>query len=152
MSTTFLTVPSSASTGSRAATRIILPCLPESAGPNERDIFMAFIKSFREGPNRRMEVRLLTAIHRAADATDNSDAYVSRVLVDMGLMAPRLAYPGDFLDHVDATLLRDRPLRSVPPSYITLTQHWVAIGDEGSNLRNSATMPENRLHSFLATV
>ncbi|MCB1538687.1 MAG: hypothetical protein H6865_00110 [Rhodospirillales bacterium] len=114
----------------RTQIRIILPCLPESAGPVERDIYMGFIRALREGPSRRMEVRILTAIHRAADATDNSDAYVSRVLVDLGLMAPRLAFPGDFLDHVDANLYRLRPLASPPPGYIALQAHWQAIGDE----------------------
>jgi hypothetical protein len=114
----------------RTHTNVILPCLPENTGRAERDIYMSFIRALRDGPSRRMEVRVLTAIHRAADATDNSDAYVSRVLVDMGLMAPRLALPGDFLDHVDATLLRDRPLVSIPAGYLALTQHWAAIGDD----------------------
>ncbi|NBX66098.1 MAG: hypothetical protein EBQ96_03775 [Proteobacteria bacterium] len=136
---------------SRQATRIILPCQPENAGKIEREIHLAFFKSFREGPHRRMETRILTAIHRAADVTDNSDAYVSRVLVDMGLMAPRLAYPGDFLDHVDATLLRDRPLRTVPPSYLALTAHWSAIGEDGYALQERAEGPEKRLYSFLTT-
>lgn len=136
----------------RARTRIILPCLPESVGANEREIYMAFIKAFREGPQRRMETRLLTAIHRAADMTENSDAYVSRVLVDMGLMAPRLACPADFLDHVEATLLRDSPLRSVPPSYLALNAHWKAIGDEHLLDRQGYNPAENGLHSFLATV
>lgn len=115
---------------SRSQITIILPCLTEHCGRLERDIYMAFIRAYREGPSRRMEVRVLTAIHRAADLTDNSDAYVTRVLVDMGLMAPRLALPCDFLDHIDATLLRARPLMSVPPGYIALTRHWHDIGDD----------------------
>lgn len=136
---------------SRSGTTIILPCLPESAGKYERDIYMAFIHALREGPHRRMEVRILTSIHRAADATDNSDAYVSRVLADMGLMAPRLAFPGDFLDHVDASLIRERPLMgSVPAAYTALASHWRAIGED-----LYAFLPETRrdampLHSFLA--
>lgn len=115
---------------SRAQISIILPCLPEHCGSLERDIYMSFLRAYRDGTSRRMEVRILTAIHRAADLTDNSDAYVTRVLVDLGLMAPRLALPGDFLDHIDATLLRDRPLGSVPASYLTLAQHWRDIGDD----------------------
>ena len=69
---------------SRSQITIILPCLPEHCGGMERDIYMSFIRAYREGPSRRMEVRILTAIHRAADQTDNSDAYVTRVLADMG--------------------------------------------------------------------
>lgn len=117
-------------TRSIAHTATILPCLPENAGPTERDIYMTFIRALREGPSRRMEVRIMTAIHRTADGTDNSDAYVSRVLVDMGLMAPRLAFPGDFLDHVDATLVRGRPLRTMPASYTALAHHWAALGED----------------------
>jgi hypothetical protein len=113
-----------------AHTSTILPCLPENVGPAERDIYFGFIRALREGSSRRMEVRIMTAIHRAADVTDNSDAYVSRTLVDMGLMAPRLAFPGDFLDHVDATLVRGRPLRTIPASYTALAHHWAAIGED----------------------
>lgn len=131
MTTTVLNGASvNATTSSRIHTRIILPCLPQSASEPVREIYMAFLRAFREGPQRRMETRLLTAIHRAADVTENSDAYVSRVLCELGLMAPRLAYPGDFLDHVDATMVRDRPLLSVPPAYLALVQHWAAIGEE----------------------
>lgn len=110
---------------------VVLPYLPDGVGSTEHDIFVAFISALREGPKRRMEVRILTAIHRAADISDNSDAYVSRVLVDMGLLAPRLAFPGDFLDHVDATLVRKHPLGGkANASYYALVEHWVDIGDE----------------------
>jgi len=132
---------------SRSHTPNILPCLPEHAGATERNIYMSFIRSLRESTHRRMEVRILTAIHKAADQTDNSDAYVSRVLVDMGLMAPRIAFPGDFLDHVDATLLRDRPLKTVPSSYQALTRHWGALGEESWLL--SAAFKGAQMHSFL---
>ena len=148
--TTYSTLTHTTSAGRDAHTRIILPYLSERAGQAERDIYMAFLHAFRDGANRRMEVRLLTAIHRAADVTENSDAYVSRVLADMGLLAPRLAFPGDFLDHVEATLQRDRPLMGMPASYEALLRHWVAIGDDalpaqGTGARNIAS-----LHSFLA--
>lgn len=132
----------------RTLTPTILPCLPENAGATEREIYTAFIRSLRESNHRRMEVRVLTAIHKAADLTDNSDAYVSRVLVDQGLLAPRLAFPGDFLDHVDATLLRDKPLLRVPVSYQALTQHWGALGEEAWPHRNGRPAG-GLLHSFL---
>jgi hypothetical protein len=135
-----------------AHTSVILPCLPESAGSNERDIYMSFIRAVREGPSRRMEVRIMTAIHRAADNTDNSDAYVSRVLADMGLMAPRLAFPGDFLDHVDATLMRGRPLRSVPAAYIALAYHWAAMGEDLYALSDEFRKPGGHASSPLVTV
>ena len=148
MTTTLFTSPNT--TGHRhrrSLTPTVLPYLPENAGSNEREIYTAFIRSLRESTHRRMEVRILTAIHKAADLTDNSDAYVSRVLVDLGLLAPRLAFPGDFLDHVDATLLRDKPLLRIPASYQALTQHWGALGEESPYRNNRAA--EGLLHSFL---
>lgn len=149
MTTTLFTTPSPAKANH---IKIILPCLHENAGTAERDIYMIFIRSLREGGlHRRMEVRILTAIHRAADVTDNSDAYVSRVLVDMGLMAPRLAFPGDFLDHVDASLVRERPLLGVSPSYMALAQHWNAIGEDLYVLP-PAFRDTDPLHGFLVTV
>lgn len=132
----------------RSLTPTILPCLPENAGAAEHDIYTSFMRSLRESTHRRMDVRILTAIHKAADLTDNSDAYVSRVLVDQGLMAPRLAFPGDFLDHIDATLLRDKPLQHVPASYQALAQHWSALGEEAWPYRNNGA-GEGLLHSFL---
>jgi hypothetical protein len=135
---------------SHTAIRIILPCLPESAGATEKQIYMGFIQALRAGAGRRMEVRILTAIHRAADLTGNSDAYVSRVLADMGLMAPRLAFPGDFLDHVDATFLRTRPLRTIPPAYAALAHHWMTIGEDLYALSGLFRGSAEELHSFLA--
>lgn len=108
----------------RGAPAVVLPCLPDRTPAAERGIYMAFIRSLREGMRRRMDVRILNAIYQAADLTGHSDAYVSRVLADMGLRASRLAFPGDFLDHVDATFLRERPLGRVPASYVALRQHW----------------------------
>ena len=89
------------------------------------------------------------AIHRAADASDNSDAYVSRVLADMGLMAPRLAFPGDFLDHVDATMCRQRPLRSLPAAYAALAHHWKALGED-IYAGETGTVAGAPLYSFIA--
>lgn len=153
MSTTYVTRPATATTTTRRAhSTVILPYMPESTGKAEREIYMAFIRALREGTQRRMEVRILTSIHRAADATDNSDAYVSRVLADMGLIASRLAFPGDFLDHVDATMLRDRPLHSVPASYLALTQHWAAIGEELYDPALRSSGKTDQMYGFLAMV
>ncbi len=129
---------------------VILPCMPETTGGMEREIYMSFIRALREGPSRRMEVRILSAIHRAADATDNSDAYTARVLVDMGLMAPRLAFPGDFLDHIDATTYRQMPLRSMPAAYIALGEHWAAIGEEKAG--EKGRVAAGGIPGFFATV
>ncbi len=130
----------SASTSFRSRhTQVILPFLPESAGQAERDIYMAFIRSMRDSAQRRMDVRVLTAMYRAADLTANSDAYVARVLVDMGLLAGRLAFPGGFLDHVDASVWRENPLRALPASYKALLRHWEVLGEDMQSVRWNGT-------------
>ena len=115
----------------RPLTSIVLPHLSDDTETSRKDIYMAFIRSLRDAPHRRMEVRVLCAIHACADMTDNSDAYVTRVLVDLGLRAPRLALPGDFLEHADTHLLRGKsgPVPA-PQSYKELAQHWQALGDD----------------------
>jgi len=114
----------------RPLTSVVLPHLTDQTDSDRQEIYMAFIRALRDAPHRRMEVRVLCAIHAAADATGNSDAYATRVLVDLGLRAPRLALPGDFLEHADTHLLRGQPGPvPVPQSYIDLAGHWQALGD-----------------------
>jgi hypothetical protein len=43
---------------------VVLPCLSEKIKADDRDIYMAFIFSFRDAPYRRTEIRILTAILR----------------------------------------------------------------------------------------
>jgi len=115
----------------RPLTTTVLPHLTDHTDEDRKQIYMAFIHALRTDPHRRMEVRVLCAIHAAADQTDNSDAYVTRVLVDLGLRSPRLALPGDFLDHADTHLLRAKPAPCpAPPSYVELAEHWRALGDD----------------------
>jgi hypothetical protein len=80
--------------------------------------------------------------------TDNSDAYVARVLVDMGLLAPRLAFPGDFLDHVFAS----GRLYGASVRYAALVRHWKDIGEDLFITNNEYAFSECRMQSFLSTV
>ncbi len=71
-----------------------------------REIYLRFMGHIRHVPVSRAEIKILSSIQFTADMTDNSDAYISNVLIDMGLRAPRLAFPNAFLDYADKALLR----------------------------------------------
>ncbi len=71
-----------------------------------REIYLRFMKHIRHVPISRMEIKILSAIQFTADMTGSSDAHIAKELVDMGLRAPRMAFPIEFLDYADRTLMR----------------------------------------------
>ncbi|PCK00367.1 MAG: hypothetical protein COA45_00875 [Zetaproteobacteria bacterium] len=74
--------------------------------PEQWSIYTRFIGHMRHVPVSRMEIKILSAIQFTADMIDISDAHTAKELVDMGLRAPRIAFPIEFLDYMDSALLR----------------------------------------------
>ncbi len=113
--------------------RINLP-LPPSSGEEDRfemEVYARFMKHLRHVPNHRMEIKILSAIQFTADMIDTSDALVAKVLVDMGLIAPRKAFPIAFLDFVDKSIMRTSWDVGTPPvSVVKLHDHWNRIGED----------------------
>ncbi|MCK6419206.1 MAG: hypothetical protein L6Q57_09840, partial [Alphaproteobacteria bacterium] len=76
-------------------------------------------------------IKILSAIQFTADMADTSDAQVSKLLVDWGLRAPRLAFPADFLKFTDAALMRAAGAHDAAgPSLRELKIHWDTIGED----------------------
>lgn len=127
----------------RPITAIVMPSIHYSGRNDDtsREIYMAFTQSLRDTQNQSLERRILCAIHKAADRTGHSDAYITRVLVDMGLRAPRLALPSDFLDHADSNLLATHrfPI-PLPESYRDLATHWGALGEDSYGTSTSSIL------------
>lgn len=122
--------------------KIILPNLPKAGQDNqfELEVFSHFIGHLRQVPNSRLEIKILSSIHFTADMLDTSDALISKTLVDLGLRAPRKAFPISFLDFVDRTMARQVWDYSSPaPSVLALKQHWDLIGEDrfSSSLQQS---------------
>ena len=111
---------------------IALP-LPPTASAQERsdmDLYARFMRHLRNVPNSRMEIKILSAIQFTADMLDHSDAHVSKVLVDLGLRAPRMAFPADFLKFVDFSLMRTGwDVGGPTPAMVELKDHWRKIGE-----------------------
>lgn len=113
--------------------RIILPAPPasEAGETDERAFYGWFVKHLRDVPNSRIEIKILSAIQFTADALGYSDAHIAKSLVDMGLRAPRMAFPSDFLSFADSCLLRSGwEVGGPSASLLALKKHWDAIGED----------------------
>jgi hypothetical protein len=114
--------------------RVVLP-LPPLGGDEtkfEMEIYVRFMRHLRQVPNSRLEIKILSAIQFIADLLDHGDALVAKTLVDMGLRAPRRAFPVSFLDFVDRSMARQSWDHGnfPPPSVATLHHHWSRIGED----------------------
>ena len=86
-----------------------LPCDYYVAGPNEKEIIQVFLNGLQHTDHEIcIEKRILSAIYRTADLTDNSDAFVSKILAENGLKANRSAFPQDFLAYIDKMIIKPR--------------------------------------------
>ncbi len=78
----------------------------ESACPVQKELYLCFMGHMRRVPVSRPEIKILSAIQFTADRLNVSDAHVSKELVEMGLRAPRLSFPLEFLNFLDHALMR----------------------------------------------
>jgi hypothetical protein len=108
-----------------------LPPMPGEEARFEMEVYARFMRHLRHVPNSRMEIKILASIQFTADMMDTSDALVAKTLSDLGLRAPRKAFPVTFLDFVDkSTARRHNGLGTPPPSIVALKEHWDRIGEE----------------------
>lgn len=103
-------------------------------GRFEMEIYARFMRHLRNVPNSRMEIKILAAIQFTADMLDTSEALIAKTLVDLGLRAPRKAFPGTFLDFCDNMLLRAAAKfgddHTTPPQAVSVLKgHWDSIGE-----------------------
>ena len=97
----------------------------------ELEIYARFMRHFRLVPNSRIEVKVLSAIQFTSDMMDLNDALVAKCLADMGLRAPRRAFPESYLDHVDRSLMRSGWEAGGPSaSSVDMKRFWDDIGED----------------------
>ncbi len=97
----------------------------------ELEIYARFMRHLRHVPNSRMEIKVLSSIQFTADMMDIGDALVAKTLVDMGLRAPRRAFPAAFLEHADAAIIRSGWEVGGPSNAVVeLKNHWDKIGED----------------------
>lgn len=111
---------------------VFLP-LPPLGGmeSTELEIYARFMRHFRMIPNSNIEIKVLSAIQFTSDMMDLNDAVVCKTLADMGLRAPRKAFPETYLEHVDRSLMRSGWDVGGPcASSIDMKRFWDEIGED----------------------
>ena len=110
---------------------VILPLPPERDECREIDVYARFMRHIRNVPNSRLEIKVLSALQFTADMTDHSDAHVAKILVEHGLRAPRMAFPAEFLEYADQSLMRGGWDVGGPSEALNeLRDHWARCGDD----------------------
>jgi len=113
------------------ADNISLPLPPERQDAGEMAVYARFMQHLRHVPNSRMSIKVLSAIQFTADMQDHSDAHVAKLLVDLGLRAPRMAFPADFLTFIDQALMRDEwDVAGPSEALCDLRQYWNENGED----------------------
>lgn len=122
-------ITSSPSMTAKETTQLPLP--PQKEQEAELEIYARFMRHLRHVPNSRMEIKVLSAIQFIADMLDYSDAHISKLLVEMGLRAPRMAFPAEYLRFADRALMRNEWAIGGPtPALLELKSYWDGIGED----------------------
>ena len=111
---------------------VLLPLPPlNSEAKLEMDVYARFMRHLRHVPNSRMEIKVLSTIQFVADIMDLQDHEVATALVDMGLKAPRMAFPANYLEVADNALMReDWEAGAASIQVRDLSRHWGKIGED----------------------
>ena len=119
---------------------VILPQRVAFEGSSrEGDICIRFLRHLSAVPNNRLEIKVLSAIQFVADMMDCSDAHIAKTLVDVGLRAPRGAFPASYLAHADGSLACDGWDIGAPNQGLSaLARHWQSLGQDTGHARSNA--------------
>lgn len=112
--------------------KFILP-VPEIriAAGTEMEIYARFMRHLRLAVHKTMEIRVLSSIQFVADMLNLPDQQVTKILVDMGLRAPRMALPSEYIDYADEALMQGAwDTGAANTSLKELQSHWKDIGED----------------------
>jgi len=99
---------------------ISFPIYTSKTSAEDREIIQIFLSCYRDIQFQRDDTRILSAMEKTADVTGNSDGVIAKILVDYGLKAKRESFPHEFLNHIDACVMRGNISRSI----INLIETW----------------------------
>ena len=94
------------------------------------DLYVRFMRIVRASATTNVKAKILSAIQGAAIASGQGDGDASLLLIELGLRAPRAAFPAEFLERMDGALLRRAAgAQDLSPALRDLVIHWHDIGD-----------------------
>jgi hypothetical protein len=97
----------------------------------EMEVYARFMRHLRQVPTSRPEICILAATQFVADMLDVGDAEIAEILVDLGLRAPRIAFPESYLQFADRSMMRSiHEIRVTNNSLKDLQLHWQSIGED----------------------
>ena len=106
--------------------RIILPTDQEDCA-----VYHIFMQHLPRVARNRLDIKILHALQYTADATGTDVTDICMMLVQMGLRAPRLAFPASFLEQVDLAVIRHgRGDMVLDPTVMALRHHWDQLGED----------------------
>ena len=110
---------------------VTLPLPPSCENTQEMDVYARFMRHLRHVPNSRVEIKILSATQFTADMLGFSDAHIAKSLVDLGLRAPRMAFPADFLRYADQALIRSGwDVGGPSEALLALKAFWDRTGED----------------------
>jgi len=125
---------------------IVLPLPPENISADvEMEIYARFMRHLRVVPNKRVEVRILSAIQFTADLLIQSDEYVAKVLVDLGLRAPKQSFPTSYTQFIESSYSNNQwGTETISPVH-DLKEYWSwTKGDAPTNTAHSFRVPTEK--------
>lgn len=112
----------------RHSEAVILPLPPLPHKDDTRfdmEVYARFMRDLRQSNSRDLERAVYLSIQHTAELMDTSDALVAKILIDLGLRAPRSSFPETFLEFADDSLQRRAwESGSAPASLALLGAFW----------------------------
>lgn len=122
--------------------RYPLPPTAFSQWADEMDIYVRFMRQVRTSAYTKAEHKIFSGIQVAGAATHRDDAHVAMMLIDLGLRAPRGAFPAEFLCRIDAAITRAGQVESALSTAVAdLLEHWQRIDGGGMVAVGTACLP-----------
>ena len=119
-------------------THILLPLPPleptHTIGVDEKfemEIYVRFMRCLRNVSNMQRETAILTSLQFVADMVEMPITKVVEILVDLGLRAPRSAFPEAYIKLIDQATMQDiYDVRLTHFPLRDLRHHWQAIRED----------------------
>ena len=111
---------------------ILLPLPPLKRDAEfEMEVYVRFMRCIRQMTNAQQNMSVLTSIQFVADMMQSPNMQISKVLVDLGLRAPRMAFPESYLEFIDKLAMREiHDIGYSNHALRDLRHHWQAIRED----------------------